>query len=1509
MNKLRQIAVILVVITLLLGQTPPALAQNGIQETPTPTAVATDVFVPDTSSITATPLPTLLPPSPTPTETPIETITATPPPTEMFAPTPVPVSANTEEITANVSPTTIYFEMVLDEARGWIYGSDSTGGRIDVISISTLQLVKRFNLSGMQPKGIALSPDGKELAVANYGIGEYSPVIGSIIFINPDTSAKIATITPTTDNPTYTRPWDVVYGRSERLYSSGNPGDRGIDYIHVINTTEHVEIGRSSIVVRSSPMLEISSDKNNLYVGIWESPQKLYKFDVSTDTLNEPLASPHVDYLHGINFLLSPDQEKIFMDSGEVWSANLKGQIGHTGRTGNLALLPTHNAIAVAGNGAISFYNVNNFYGIKTYALPVGTIIGPMAALADGNKLLVTSSAGVIAINLSAGLPGVAIPLPAGSKPYFDMVVDEAHGWIYGSDSTGNKIDVISISSLAVIKQFRLVNGASPKGIALSPDGNELAVAEHGAASIVFLNPNTGEVSSTIMPDNPGNAVKPWDVAYGRADRIYVVGNPNYLGYGASSDELHVIDVVSHTEISKAPQGGTGGKIEISADKNWLYVQGYYLQKFDITTDVISAPQESNYATGQFVLSADAAALFTNTGEVWDAQALTGQIGATHPRVSYQRASIALLPTHNALADVTDNTTGNDTLTFYRADNYYAIKKYVLPALDKIGTIVGKADGSKLFIAHSGGVAVVDLSLGLPGTVIPLPVGSKLYFDLVLDETRGVLYGSDPVGHKIDVISASSLAVIKQYRLVNGATPVGIALSPDGAELAVAEYKASKIVFLNPDTGEELWNITPGSSDMLRPWDVVYGRPGRLYSTGSPYSYGFDSLHVIDTVAHALVGGSSDLRAYPTLTISADKNTLYVNERWYESQVFKYDITTDTPALITKTNSTWIASNNILVSPAGDKIFTDDGKAWNADLKGTIGNTGQAGNMTLLPTHNAIAIAVDKANSDAISFYDDTTFYGIKTYALPNVGGMGPLVASADGNKLYVASSAGMIGIDLSLGLPGVSIPPPAGSNLYFDLVLDEARGVLYGSDSVGHKIDVISTSSLVVIKQFRLVNGAAPKGIALSPDGSELAVAAYGASSIVFLNPDTGAVIGNIMPNISNDEIQPWRLVYGRPGRLYSTGSPESYGIDYIHIIDTIAHAEIGNLGYGIRFKPFPVISADKNSLYISEEFDSIYKFDVSTDVLANPIQLRIGDIYAERTILLNSSGSKIFSEYGKVFDSALSKQIGTFKPIGKLAEIPARNVFLSIAGNQITFFNANTYQPIASRFLPSQINKIGAVAMRSDGNAIFFVTNLGVKSVNLKIFPPSPASFYSSGAEDGWILESTETSNQGGIINTSGTLRVGDSAANQQYRSILSFNTYPLPDNAVITGAMLKIKSEQFCGTNLFTTHGDLIVDIRKGAFGIAALQISDFRASASKNNVGKFIKTAQTSGYFYWYTAALQTLSYPYINRNGVTQFRLRFSKDDNDNHKADCVNFFSGNADINSRPILSITYAVP
>jgi comEA protein len=188
----------------------------------------------------------------------------------------------------------------------------------------------------------------------------------------------------------------------------------------------------------------------------------------------------------------------------------------------------------------------------------------------------------------------------------------------------------------------------------------------------------------------------------------------------------------------------------------------------------------------------------------------------------------------------------------------------------------------------------------------------------------------------------------------------------------------------------------------------------------------------------------------------------------------------------------------------------------------------------------------------------------------------------------------------------------------------------------------------------------------------------------------------------------------------------------------------------------------------------------------------------------------------------------------------------------------------------------------------------------------PPSILTLKSVAANDGWVLESTETSGNGGTLNSTATnFSLGDAAANKQYRAILHFDTSFLPDTAVITSATLKIKQQGVIGTNPFILLGDLKASVRKPAFGAATLTLSDFKSAAGKNNVVTFSNTPVSN----WYSALVNNTGRVYINRTSTTQFRLAFTTDDDNDNGADLIKFYSGDAAAANRPQLVIQYYVP
>jgi hypothetical protein len=214
---------------------------------------------------------------------------------------------------------------------------------------------------------------------------------------------------------------------------------------------------------------------------------------------------------------------------------------------------------------------------------------------------------------------------------------------------------------------------------------------------------------------------------------------------------------------------------------------------------------------------------------------------------------------------------------------------------------------------------------------------------------------------------------------------------------------------------------------------------------------------------------------------------------------------------------------------------------------------------------------------------------------------------------------------------------------------------------------------------------------------------------------------------------------------------------------------------------------------------------------------------------------------------------------------------------------------------------NPLGGVGT---GNGDFaageiYLINKSITSLKTSVFKSQPTY-------DGWVLESGKNSNLGGELDKkAATFFVGDDLMDKQYKGILSFNTTSLSNNAVILSVQLKIKERGIVGSDPFKTHGTLQSEIRNGTFSDKAiLQTDDFSASATPGSVLDTFAELSSD----WYATELHDANFALVNKTGITQFRLSFSKDDN-NHNADYVEFYSGNALSANMPQLVVTYYVP
>lgn len=187
----------------------------------------------------------------------------------------------------------------------------------------------------------------------------------------------------------------------------------------------------------------------------------------------------------------------------------------------------------------------------------------------------------------------------------------------------------------------------------------------------------------------------------------------------------------------------------------------------------------------------------------------------------------------------------------------------------------------------------------------------------------------------------------------------------------------------------------------------------------------------------------------------------------------------------------------------------------------------------------------------------------------------------------------------------------------------------------------------------------------------------------------------------------------------------------------------------------------------------------------------------------------------------------------------------------------------------------------------------------------------FSRGGMEEGWI----DYPSQG-----TAALRLGDTSSGI-YRSILSFDTSAIPDDATITAARFYMTRTGLIGVNPFSSGalGIPQVDVMQGTFGDPSLEADDAFTPATASNTGFLAGNVAGNGHALGVEITGAGLAA--INRTGLTQFRLYFPNSGSSSG-SDAVSFSDGDDPGlpggfyslaaymgTSHPFLDVSYTVP
>jgi YVTN family beta-propeller protein len=247
----------------------------------------------------------------------------------------------------------------------------------------------------------------------------------------------------------------------------------------------------------------------------------------------------------------------------------------------------TRVAVANAVTGTVSLINTATNKVIAT--IPVGSQAIGVVFDPTGNRFYAVDPIGnsVVAVSLAGNTVGT--PTGVGPNPFLSAigpVGTPSAGKLYvsnfGNNGTGNTVSVVDIATKQVTTLTVGSDGAGPAGLAVSPDGTRLWVANSSVDTVAIVDTTTNKVIKTIPL--PSGAV-------------YVAFSPDghqaYITNGDSTNTVTVINTANYTKAGTITVGQKPGAIAFSPDGSVAYVTN----QLDNTVSVINTATKTSIKT------------------------------------------------------------------------------------------------------------------------------------------------------------------------------------------------------------------------------------------------------------------------------------------------------------------------------------------------------------------------------------------------------------------------------------------------------------------------------------------------------------------------------------------------------------------------------------------------------------------------------------------------------------------------------------------------------------------------------------------------------------------------------------------------------------------------------------------------------------------------------------------------------------------------------------------------
>lgn len=391
----------------------------------------------------------------------------------------------------------------------------------------------------------------------------------------------------------------------------------------------------------------------------------------------------------------------------------------------------------------------------------------------------------------------------------------------------------VYISSNKAISKMVNTDYYSPFNLAVSNDGNKLFVVAQDMNELIVV-----DLEKNIVINKIKVGVHPHSVILDKASSFAYVSNQ-------WSDNVSVIDLVTSKVVDSLKTGNGPSGLSFSTNEKFLYVVNTFGSDLSVI-DLATKEEEKRLAVGKdptgIALSPGGNVLYVTSRRanmVPYGEPLVSDLTVVNESTQKIMKHMSIESAH-LMENIAFTPSGDlAMMTLIRPKN-------LIPTLQVergwmmnhgIGIINQKGDGS-----------VVQLLLDEPNNyysdpfdIVITPNGKKAFVSssgvdrisvISMDSIRSILADSSPemLERFSNNLGISSRFVIK--RIATGANPKGLAISPDGKKLYVAEMLEDKIAVINTETLE-----TTSSIDLGGPKRITVARQGRRLFNNASHTF------------------------------------------------------------------------------------------------------------------------------------------------------------------------------------------------------------------------------------------------------------------------------------------------------------------------------------------------------------------------------------------------------------------------------------------------------------------------------------------------------------------------------------------------------------------------------------------------------------------------------------------------------------------------------------------------